>query len=120
MDLSVGQTYSVTVIKLLARGIVVQLTGTSQQEFIHISKLSEKFVSNVSDAVKIGDTLDAMCVKSGDRVELSLKHLNLVKDNQSKHKSSKSLDEMIASANASLKDKQGAMDSRFHRKRKHQ
>lgn len=126
MDLQLGNKYKVTVTRILQRGIVVQFLNTSDTEFIHISKLSTKFVSDISKLVQVGDCFEAVCVKSATRLELSLKHLNLESLYKNvdrkcleKHDQPKpSLDEMIASAEAIFKDKRRDADARLKRKRK--
>lgn len=126
MDLQLGNKYKVTVTRILQRGIVVQFLNTSDTEFIHISKLSTKFVSDISKLVQVGDCFEAVCVKSATRLELSLKHLNLESLYKNvdrkcleKHDQPKpSLDEMIASAEAIFKDKRRDADARLKRRRK--
>lgn len=126
MDLQLGNKYKVTVTRILQRGIVVQFLNTSDTEFIHISKLSTKFVSDISKLVNVGDCFEAVCVKGSTRLELSLKHLNLESlyknvdrkciENHDQQKLS--LDEMIASAESIFKDKKRDTDARLRRRRK--
>lgn len=126
MDLQLGNKYKVTVTRILQRGIVVQFLNTSDTEFIHISKLSTKFVSDISKLVHVGDCFEAVCVKGSTRLELSLKHLNLESlyknvdrkciENYDQQKPS--LDEMIASAESIFKDKKRDTDARLRRRRK--
>lgn len=126
MDLQLGNTYKIVVTRILQRGIVVQFQDNLDTEFIHISKLSTKFVSDISKLVQVGDCFEAVCVKSATRLELSLKHLNLESLYKNvdrkcleKHDQPKpSLDEMIASAEAIFKDKRRDADARLKRRRK--
>ena len=123
--------YSLIVIKLLARGIVVQLDDTGNTEFIHISRISKQFVSNITDYVNIGQSLVAQGVKGRDGMnELSLIHLNLNQQESSKQtipkvanepSADKRLNEMIAAAETTMHDKIGRIQTRTerkHRKRK--
>lgn len=126
MDLQLGNTYKIVVTRILQRGIVVQFQDNPDTEFIHISKPSTKFVSDISKLVQVGDCFEAVCVKSATRLELSLKHLNLESLYKNvdrkcleKHDQPKpSLDEMIASAEAIFKDKRRDADARLKRRRK--
>ena len=78
MELKLGQTYKVKVIKLIQYGCIVKLEDNST-ELIHLSQISNQFVNNVEEFVNVGDMFDAKGV-SGTKnpVQLSLKHLNLV------------------------------------------
>lgn len=126
MDLQLGNKYKVTVTRILQRGVVVQFQDTADTEFIHISKLSTKFVSDISKLVQVGDCFEAICVKGSNRLELSLKHLNLEslyknvdRKRLEKHDQPKtSLDDMIASAESIFKDKKRDTDARLKRRRK--
>lgn len=126
MDIQIGNTYKVVVTRILPRGIVVQFLNTSDTEFIHISKLSTKFVTDISKLVQVGDCFEAVCVKGSNKLELSLQHLNLesLYNNVDricleKHDQQKpSLDEMIATAESIFKDKRRDTDARLKRRRK--
>lgn len=126
MDLQLRNTYKIVVTRILQRGIVVQFQDNPDTEFIHISKLSTKFVTDISKLVQVGDCLEAVCVKGSNRLELSLKHLNLESLYKNvdrkcleKHDQPKpSLDEMIASAESIFKDKRRDADARLKRRRK--
>jgi predicted RNA-binding protein with RPS1 domain len=129
--------YSATVVKILERGAVVTISGIDGKTgFIHISNVSESFVSNISDYLAVGQTYDAVCTDT-EKFSFSVKHLGLERkhidapqksNHQSSHDDKKgspqhrtgqppefrhdrekkeySVDDMIARANASLKDKQ--------------
>lgn len=78
MELNLGQTYKVEVIKIIQYGCVVRMEdGTT--ELVHLSQISNQFVKNVEEFVSIGGVLEAQGV-SGLKtpVQLSFKHLNLV------------------------------------------
>ena len=129
MNLKVGQTYDVTVVKILGFGAIVALEDGST-ELIHISNISESYVADVSDFVDVDHTYSAMCIAGNMKPEeLSLKHLNLVsrsrksngaeygqrkfrrKNSSADHESTKSdsnsLEDMIAKSNSQLEDKVG-------------
>lgn len=130
MNIQPGQEYAVTVTKLLSRGIIVQINGTGDTEFVHISKLSVKFVSNIASLVHVGDKLNALCIQGKDKAELSLQHLHLESLNNDverkkslPHKTNakpqqQSLDDMIAAAERDLHEKQRITDSRLRHRRK--
>lgn len=103
--LEVGKQYPISVVKLLDKGIIVELIGTKYTGFIHISKLSQSFVRNVADVVSVDMKLTAECVNTGHGPELSLRNEGL----QPKHfiapKPVQDLDTMILSAQQSFNDK---------------
>lgn len=115
IQLEVNKEYDVTVTKILAKGCIVAINGTDATEFIHISKIAKGYVNNVNDYISVGESLKAKAIISKDKPELSLQHLMLRSktmiqtDSVSRKKptteQSKSLDAMIASADAALKDK---------------
>ncbi|MCM1361054.1 MAG: S1 RNA-binding domain-containing protein [Clostridiales bacterium] len=127
-----GKDYTVTVTKILSKGIIVKIKDTEDTDFIHISKISTEFVSNINEYVKVGDILSARTIKRGDKFsepELSLQHLHLkslytpeqsVCDTElvTKVSSERNLEDMIAAANLSLKDKMQTIHTRTERKRK--
>lgn len=128
MELQKGQSYEVTVTKLLQRGVIVQINDTEDTEFIHISKLSAKFVSDISKIVNVGDTYTAIAVYNPEysRVELSLKHINYAQHRKShsavhsmkSEQRKQSLDDMIAAADSVLKEKQRAMNYKPQKSRR--
>lgn len=126
MNIEVGEKYCVTVIKIIKHGIIVQMGNCSDTEFIHISKLSHRFVSDISKLVSIGDKLEAVCIQGNDRCELSLQHLHLESNNPSEKsvvhsnesESNATFEDMLAAAENSLREKQLAVNNRLQRKRK--
>ena len=107
--LEIGKSYSVKPIKFTSKGIIVHISDTSYTAFIHISKLSNEFVTNVASVVKLGQIYEAKCVRGNFGAELSLKHLNLSSSDDVGGVSDfkpQSLDDMIFAANSTLKDKQ--------------
>lgn len=107
MELKIGQKYEIEVIKILKYGIIVKLDDESTQ-FIHISNLSDKFISDISDILNVGDRRLATGV-SGNKypVELSLKRSS--RHNRSTIQDHKSLDDMIANSNEVYADKTKSM-----------
>jgi predicted RNA-binding protein with RPS1 domain len=109
--MTAGEHCIVTVNKILERGAVVSINGTDKTAFIHISKISSAYVTNIAEYIDIGQSYDAECLDP-EKPELSLKHLNLrpkfsepSKDSPDRRREM-SLDEMIAKANAAFQDKQ--------------
>lgn len=78
--MELGQHYQVEVIEIVNVGCIVRM-GDKSTQLIHLSKISNEFVKNVSDFVAIGQTFDAECVQGFKKLELSLKHLNLKSKN---------------------------------------
>lgn len=125
MELQKGKAYDVIVTKILQRGIIVQIEDSEDTEFIHISKLSTKYVSDISQIVNVGSTYTAIGVYDDvrNKVGLSLKHVDRVqytkdgskvfyrKDFSGNPAKQKSLDDMIAAADSTLREKQRAMGS---------
>ena len=73
MKLELGKKDIVTAIKCLPYGAVVELEDKSTK-LIHISKLSDSFVSNVEDVIEVGSSYEATAVNGKvHEVELSLK-----------------------------------------------
>ena len=90
MELVLGQKYEVTVKYIKPRkGIVVEfLDVPDETAFIHVSRISDKFVANIEDFVTCGEILIAECVEGlAHPLELSLKHLNLESRTSSKPRS---------------------------------
>ena len=128
-DIKEGSFYPVTVTKLLARGIVVKLDDTGTTEFIHISKISKKFISNIADFVNVGNRLVAKGIRGKNGTnELSLIHLHLGEPGQkvkevhaeevNEDPAVKNLNDMIAAAELSMHDKMGVIQARTERKRR--
>lgn len=127
MNLEIGTVYRVVVTKILTRGIVVQHVGMADTEFIHISNLSAKFVSNINDVVSIGAEVDALCVlgKVTGKPELSLRHLDHeplynTRSTQSRQSSAPtdSFEAMLAASTKCLEEKVRMSEARSKRKRK--
>lgn len=101
MNLEIGSQYQVTVIKIVQCGAIVEAEDGSTH-LIHVSKLSTKYVSDVSTIVNVGDKLTVVGIQGTARpVELSLKDAEIV-DEKLEHKS---LEDMLSESQAVLKDK---------------
>lgn len=73
MKLTVGQTYEVEVVKVLSYGAIVKMEDNSTQ-LLHISNISEKFVRDVNDFVKVGEKIKVDCIEGKVKPEeLSIK-----------------------------------------------
>lgn len=73
MKLVVGETYEVTVEKILPYGAIVRMSDNKTQ-LIHISNISEKFVKDVNDYLHVGDVIKADCIRGNVKPEeLSIK-----------------------------------------------
>lgn len=80
MELLLGQRYEVVVRYIKhKKGIIVEFVDNPEETaFIHLSRISDKFVANIEDFVTCGEILIAECVEGlAHPLELSLKHLNL-------------------------------------------
>lgn len=143
MVLEENKIYAVTIVRLGAKGVVVEMSDHTT-EFIHISKLDDDFVSNVAAYGSVGQTWKVVGIfnKKTNRIELSRRpsDINVAegvydatqfftrppknpKPYQRNTKSlyntsSKSLDDMIADANRSLADKRKHKDGPQPRPRK--
>lgn len=127
--LAEGEIYNLTVTAVKERCLVVMIDGTEYTAIIHISNLSNRFITNISEFADVGTHLRAKAVKRNGNVELSVKDLE---SNQSdiqpkqysrrpsqptrspqthrqnpkrKQPQGSDLDRMIASCEASFKDK---------------
>lgn len=73
MKLEAGNSYEVKVEKILPFGAVVKMEDDST-ELLHISNITEKFVRDISDYLKEGETITVDCVNgSVKEVELTTK-----------------------------------------------
>ena len=82
LELTIGEKHRVKVVKYLSKGILVKVEGDNSDNtmFIHLSKISPKFVTDVSDFVTMGEVYEAEVVPSpipDKPFELSLLALNL-------------------------------------------
>lgn len=127
-----GELMPVTVIGITQNGAIVQIDKTEYTAFIHISKIAKGYVREVSDYISIGDKLDAMGSNKGFKPELIFTHLELKPKHhdtpvrsQKEYKSKpapeqytpkqhipKSLDDMIADADKSFKDKYSSREKK--------
>jgi polyribonucleotide nucleotidyltransferase len=73
-EVSVGSVYSGTVVSIREFGAFIEILP-GQDGLCHVSELDEKYVKNVNDVVKVGDTLRVKVISIDDqgRVKLSRK-----------------------------------------------
>lgn len=73
-EAEVGKIYAGTVKRIMAFGAFCEILP-GKEGLVHVSELDTKFVKNVEDVVKIGDTFPVKCIEIDDqgRVNLSKK-----------------------------------------------
>lgn len=77
MNVSIGETYKVTVVSIKPKFAVVKYEDGST-DIVHLSKISSNYVKSVDQFLSVGDHLEALAISSEIRpYELSFKHLNL-------------------------------------------
>lgn len=78
MELHLGDTYTVTVSKILTGGIIVEFEN-GETEFIHKSKISNAFISDINDFVAIGESYTARVIEGKTKpIELTLREDNVI------------------------------------------
>lgn len=114
MDLILNNKYDVIVIRFIKSGAIVQLIDGST-ELIHLSNISNTFVSDPASFLDIGGSYEAICVEGKARpTELSLCHLNLrcnSKTDKSKPAVHKHKTKEAKSANLSITAKPSSADN---------
>jgi len=70
-EVTAGQIYEGTVIKILDFGAIVEILK-GQEGMVHISELDDKRVAKVSDIVKIGDKVKVKVISLGNQGKISL------------------------------------------------
>ena len=71
--LKIGNTVEVEVFKITSFGAFVKLAN-DQKALIHISQVSDDFVKNIGDYLKLGDRIKARVLNiDGDKIDLTLK-----------------------------------------------
>jgi polyribonucleotide nucleotidyltransferase len=73
-DPEVGAIYKAKIVKIMNFGAFCEFMP-GKEGLIHVSELSDKFVKNAEDAVKVGDEVTVKLIKVDDqgRVNLSIK-----------------------------------------------
>ena len=105
MELKLGEVYKVTATKIVKSGVVVALEDGST-ELVHLSNISNDYVSSIEDFVSVGDNLEAVCqVGKFKPVELSLKNMNLHSKN-------------AAGKHSHRKDNRSRKDNRYSKEKK--
>lgn len=103
MQTEIGCSYDAIVVKIMAKGIVVEFDNTQDTGFVHISKLSKDYIKNISDVVNIGDRIKVYCVKSS--ISECGSELSLIDIATPPVSKKPTIDDMIASADIVLKEK---------------
>lgn len=82
-DPEVGAIYKAKIVKLMNFGAFCEFMP-GKEGLIHVSELSDKFIKNVEDAVKVGDEVTVKLIKVDDqgRVNLSIKQAKAAPDNK--------------------------------------
>jgi polyribonucleotide nucleotidyltransferase len=77
-EVEVGQVYKGKVIQVKDFGAFIEILP-GQEGLCHVSELSDKYVENVTDVVKIGDELDVKVILVDDSGRIKLSHKALMK-----------------------------------------
>ena len=74
-NFKVGDIIKVEVIKIHDFGAIVKFPNDNRKGLIHISQISEEFVKDINDHLKVGDNIEARIKKiSGNgKIDLTLK-----------------------------------------------
>ena len=73
-DVEVGDVYDGKVVRIMNFGAFVEFGG-NKEGMIHISKLSNKRVEKVEDAVKVGDEVEIEVIKVDEKGRIDLKRI---------------------------------------------
>ncbi|MFT7619364.1 MAG: polyribonucleotide nucleotidyltransferase [Planctomycetota bacterium] len=81
-EVEIGAIYNARVVSVKDFGCFVEILP-GQEGLVHVSELSDEFVSNVGDVVKVGDKIDVKVIARDeqDRIKLSRKAVLLQKKN---------------------------------------
>lgn len=112
MQLEIGSTYEVKVVKILPVGAVVEMEDGST-ELVHISNIADCFVRDVAEFVSVGKYYTATCREGKKRpVELTFIPLGLKSSEEGNSYTSRqasrrsdNIDDMIENANTSYLEK---------------
>ncbi len=76
-EIKIGEVFAAKVVKITDFGAFVELTP-KQEGLVHVSQLSDKYVKNVEDVVKLGDTIRVKVIRIDEqgKIALSAKTLN--------------------------------------------
>ncbi|MBI3843067.1 MAG: polyribonucleotide nucleotidyltransferase [Planctomycetes bacterium] len=77
-EVEVGQVYKGKVIQVKEFGAFIEILP-GQEGLCHVSELSDRYVENVQDVVKIGDELDVKVILVDDSGRIKLSHRALMK-----------------------------------------
>ena len=76
-EIKIGEVFAAKVVKITDFGAFVELTP-KQEGLVHVSQLSDKYVKNVEDVVKLGQTIRVKVIRIDEqgKIALSAKGLN--------------------------------------------
>ncbi len=77
-EVEVGQVYKGKVIQIKEFGAFIEILP-GQEGLCHVSELSDRYVENVTDVVKIGDEIDVKVILVDDSGRIKLSHKALMK-----------------------------------------
>lgn len=144
MNLVEGQIYACTVEKVLEKGVIVKMSDDTT-EFIHVSKLSDRFVRDIDTCAHVGDTWKVVAVRNAKLGKLELTHKTSdlkahdvvpnavdlrrppkrksfhgtsIVNKDEKERKQPTLDEMIAAADKVLADKKKSQEKERYQYRK--
>jgi polyribonucleotide nucleotidyltransferase len=80
-EVQVGRVYTGKVVSIRDFGAFVEIMP-GQDGLVHVSELDEKFVKNVNDVVKVGDTLTVKVINIDDQGRVKLSRKAVMKDQQ--------------------------------------
>ena len=73
-DVEVGDVYDAKVTRIATFGAFVEF-GANKEGMVHISKLSNKRIAKVEDAVKVGDEIEVEVIKIDEKGRIDLKRI---------------------------------------------
>ena len=75
-EIKIGEVFMAKVVKIAAFGAFVELTR-KHEGLVHVSELSDKYVSKVEDVVKMGDTLRVRVIRIDEQGKIALSAKNI-------------------------------------------
>lgn len=79
-EIKIGEIFMAKVVKIAEFGAFVELTP-KHEALIHISELSDKYVSRVEDVVKIGDMIRVKVIKIDEQGKIGVSAKNITANN---------------------------------------
>lgn len=75
-EIKIGEVFMAKVVKIADFGAFVELTR-KHEGLVHVSELSDKYVSKVGDVVKMGDTLRVRVIRIDEQGKIALSAKNI-------------------------------------------